>query len=198
MASVSVTKRGKFEILEGHRGELIAQAMAIAGGREDAEDVVQETLIEACRQPEDLDEKTLIGRARAINRRNAVDRLRSKRCNSRKIEQKRRQLPEQEFTTGGFSQLELRDSVNKAIMELPGELRELVVLRYFQYQSYKQIAQRLKMPLGTVHGRLMDAFAALFARLSAQLSGTPSTLHDDCKTQRNSTIAQARIEGEQA
>lgn len=53
--------------------------------------------------------------------------------------------------------------VQRAVMELPLSLREVLLLAYFQRMSYSQIADVLGIPLGTVKSRLHSAVAA-FAR----------------------------------
>ena len=44
-----------------------------------------------------------------------------------------------------------------ALEELPAEFRELIVLREFEELSYKQIADVIKVPIGTVMSRLSRA-----------------------------------------
>lgn len=50
--------------------------------------------------------------------------------------------------------------VKNVIDELPMHLREILLLSYFQRLSYNQIADALKIPLGTVKSRLHAAVAA--------------------------------------
>ncbi len=53
--------------------------------------------------------------------------------------------------------------VQRAVDRLPHTLKEILLLAYFQRLSYSQIADELKIPLGTVKSRLHAAVAA-FAR----------------------------------
>jgi RNA polymerase sigma-70 factor (ECF subfamily) len=53
--------------------------------------------------------------------------------------------------------------VKSLVDEMPGHLREILLLSYFQKMSYGQIAETLSIPLGTVKSRLHAAVAA-FAR----------------------------------
>ncbi len=53
--------------------------------------------------------------------------------------------------------------VQQAIDQMPWSLREILLLAYFQRMSYNQIAESLKIPLGTVKSRLHSAVAS-FAR----------------------------------
>ncbi len=53
-----------------------------------------------------------------------------------------------------------------AVLSLPVKHREVIVLNHFQQMSYKQIAQTLAVPIGTVTSRLHKARAALREKLS--------------------------------
>lgn len=55
------------------------------------------------------------------------------------------------------------EAVQKAVDRMPGALKEILLLAYFQRLSYNQIADELDIPLGTVKSRLHAAVAA-FAR----------------------------------
>ncbi|HYF51546.1 MAG TPA: RNA polymerase sigma factor [Planctomycetota bacterium] len=154
--------------LETCRAELLKQAQFILGSREDAEDCVQETLLEASQKKRPTG--ALLTWLRSINRANAIDSLRARQSQNRKTESRRYLLPEDTFTTGGFSRLELRDSLEKSIAALPAEMQRVIRLRYYQHQSYKQIAETMGMPIGTVSGILMDAFAMMYAKLGEHLS----------------------------
>lgn len=54
--------------------------------------------------------------------------------------------------------------VKRAVDELPTNLREILLLAYFQRLSYGQIADALQIPLGTVKSRLHSAVAAFAER----------------------------------
>ncbi len=45
---------------------------------------------------------------------------------------------------------ELQDNLKKAVEELPDVYREIVILRHYEEHSYKEIAEILDLPLGTV------------------------------------------------
>ena len=59
----------------------------------------------------------------------------------------------------GIESAETRDRVRWAVDQLPLSLREIILLAYFQRMSYKQIAESLDIPLGTVKSRLHTAVA---------------------------------------
>jgi RNA polymerase sigma factor (sigma-70 family) len=58
-----------------------------------------------------------------------------------------------------------KQSVRRAVEELPLDLREVVVLREMEGMSYKDIAAIAKIPLGTVMSRLARARERLRQRL---------------------------------
>lgn len=157
-----------WNILENHRQELLAQARAILSNPEDAEDVVQQTFYDAVRSVGQLQDAAALGAwLRSLNRCNAMDRLRGRRSDSARAEAIKH--PEKTFTTGGFSLLELRDSVSKALEGLPPRLRDVVRMRYFEGLSHKDIAERLGVSLSSVNAYLMDASVKLFTRLKSQM-----------------------------
>jgi len=55
--------------------------------------------------------------------------------------------------------------VHQAMEELPAEYREILVLRELEELSYKEIAQVVEIPLGTVMSRLSRARRELYIRL---------------------------------
>jgi RNA polymerase sigma-70 factor (ECF subfamily) len=62
-------------------------------------------------------------------------------------------------------------AVHQAIEELPFDYREIVILRELEGFSYKEIAQIVDIPLGTVMSRLSRARAELYTRLGDALGG---------------------------
>src|SRR5258708_3320769 len=113
-----------WELVDRYREELIAQALLILGNREDAEDVVQETIIDAFRDTQKLSEVSSIGAwLKTLNRFNALDRQRAKRRSKDSQIIRQRELQDKTFTTGGFSLVDLRESTKAALETLPPELR---------------------------------------------------------------------------
>jgi RNA polymerase sigma-70 factor (ECF subfamily) len=56
-----------------------------------------------------------------------------------------------------YSDLELRDRLEKAIARLPAQQRLLVAAHYLQGVQYEDLAEALRMPLGTVKTQLYRA-----------------------------------------
>jgi RNA polymerase sigma-70 factor (ECF subfamily) len=62
-----------------------------------------------------------------------------------------------------------RELVRQAIEELPFEYREAVVLRELEGLSYKEIAEIVEVPLGTVMSRLSRARERLEQSLASRV-----------------------------
>ena len=72
---------------------------------------------------------------------------------------------------GELEQIDLRKRIRLALAELPPTLREAVVLRDLQEFSYQEIADKLRLPEGTVKSRINRGrleLARQFRRLQAQ------------------------------
>jgi RNA polymerase sigma-70 factor (ECF subfamily) len=65
---------------------------------------------------------------------------------------------------------ERRELVLRAIGSLPGEFREIIILRDMQDHAYEEIAEQLEIPVGTVRSRLHRARSELRARLEGILN----------------------------
>ena len=76
---------------------------------------------------------------------------------------------------------ETRREVRSALMQLPEEYRQVLVLRFMQELSYEEIGQTLKLPAGTVKSRLNRAKAQLKEILSrsGNLFGAASVIHTE-------------------
>ena len=78
-------------------------------------------------------------------------------------------LPESEVPE---FRLETTLDVHQAVRDLPEEFRSVVVLRYVADLSYKEIANVMELPLGTVQSRLRRALDKLESSLG-QSSSAP-------------------------
>lgn len=64
---------------------------------------------------------------------------------------------------------EIRQTVNKAIQDLPEDLRTAILLREIEGMSYEEIAQTMECPVGTVRSRIFRAREAIDKRVSPLL-----------------------------
>jgi RNA polymerase sigma-70 factor (ECF subfamily) len=67
------------------------------------------------------------------------------------------------------------EQVRAAIQELPVEFREVILLREYEDLSYREIANVLGCPVGTVMSRLGRARAELRTLLAGTLKGSSSS-----------------------
>jgi RNA polymerase sigma-70 factor (ECF subfamily) len=81
--------------------------------------------------------------------------------------------PEQSAVAG-----DRRRQVAAALAGLPGDMREILVLREIEDLSYKQIASVLDLPIGTVMSRLARAREKLAADLAGRLGRRGNGLPD--------------------
>ena len=58
-----------------------------------------------------------------------------------------------------------QEALQRALSELPDDYRLVVVMFYFEQRSYKEIAETLRVPMGTVMSRLSRAKGQLRQRL---------------------------------
>jgi RNA polymerase sigma-70 factor (ECF subfamily) len=171
-----------WQLVDRFRADLINQGYAILGNLQDAEDVAQETLCRAYRELHQLHDPLKLGAwIRSINRCNALDlRRRRKREFSAKHE-----IQEQgsDPATGGFTQVDMRELIARAVDSLPEDLRTVIVFRYWEHLPYQEIARRLGMPLGTVKSQLARADKLLEKRLQVVLAPAKAPAADTAESQ---------------
>jgi RNA polymerase sigma-70 factor (ECF subfamily) len=88
--------------------------------------------------------------------------------------------------------------LQKAIDELPDDFKLVLVGFYFEQCSYKELAQRLELPIGTVMSRLSRAKAFLRTRLLAGEPAVPKQphIHFEDSTNRDSHDRDSHSGGE--
>lgn len=64
---------------------------------------------------------------------------------------------------------EIEQTVYKAIMDLPDDLKTAITLREIEGMSYEQIAEAMECPIGTVRSRIFRARGAIDKRLEPLL-----------------------------
>lgn len=78
-----------------------------------------------------------------------------------------------EGPTDHAERTEERERVRTCVAKLPDLLREVILLAYFQGMKYRDIADALEIPLGTVKSRLHAALVKLTEEWKALNSGEP-------------------------
>ena len=82
-------------------------------------------------------------------------------------------LPSGERVEEEIEKRELHDVVQEALVKLPPEYREAVVLRDLEGRSYEEIAAILDVPAGTVRSRIHRGREALRQILSSYVETNP-------------------------
>ena len=134
-------------------------AYSLTGSAHDADDLLQNTIERILSRgvPEDVE---LAKWAFRVCRNLWIDEYRA-----RKIRQNATQVPElEEPTVDGenevYQQITLGE-VNSAMDKLPDDQRSILALIAVQGMSYKEVAETLSIPMGTVMSRLARARVAL-------------------------------------
>ncbi|HZS13748.1 MAG TPA: sigma-70 family RNA polymerase sigma factor [Candidatus Dormibacteraeota bacterium] len=149
-------------LVERYQDELYTMALRLLGTPADAADVVQETFLRAYMNLPRLRHASVrawLFRV-AVNASRDVQR-RAVRRPADSLEQddgKVLELPSQEMGPEAAAEAKERaEAIRAAVMQLPLDYRVAVVLRDVNDLSYEEIAEALRVPLGTVKSRLSRA-----------------------------------------
>ncbi len=154
------------ELVARHYERVYRYAYRLAGSGSDAEDLTQETFAKAQQSLDQLREPERAAGWLLTIARNAF--LQSCRKTQRAAELSLEALaelsdePEPGFLTGEID----AEGLQAALLELPEEFRTPLVLFYFEEFAYKEIAEQMAVPIGTVMSRLARAKAHLRRRLA--------------------------------
>jgi RNA polymerase sigma-70 factor (ECF subfamily) len=148
---------------------ILRAALVLTGNRWDAEDLAQETFLQA------------IGSWRRFRRRSRADTwlyailLNRHRSRLRTVRRRRqgwlrwlRRAPARRDADPAEARIEWeewRDTLWAAVARLPEPQQHTLVLRYSEGLAYDEIAEVLRCPIGTVKSRLHHGLAALGRRL---------------------------------
>ncbi len=170
---------------DGHRsafGELVQRymerayfsALGLVGNHEDALDLSQEAFVRAFRARAAIDaDRPFYPWLYQIIRRLCFNHTRDRQLHRRKIYAAGKWLAETTLGRGAVrpdvavERSELRDQVAAALRRLRPHHREIIVLREFQELRYREIAELLEVPVGTVMSRLYTARRSLSDELVA-------------------------------
>jgi RNA polymerase sigma-70 factor (ECF subfamily) len=161
---------------------LYSYALALTRNHAEAEDLVQETYVRAIPAMGRLrTDSNMKGWLFTILRNIWLNQLRKRRNGPQMIENEAGDFgassiaePSKDPHDLYASKMET-EQVRRAIVELPPDFREVLLLREYEDLSYQEIASILDCPIGTVMSRLGRARAKLRALLSATLIGSNSS-----------------------
>ena len=149
-------------LVERYQRQAVGHAVAILFNREDALDAVQEAFIDAFKAIDSFD------RARAfypwfyVLLRNRCYKMRTRNRETESIEDTEILAPQI-----GLAREE-RIALERALVSLPREDRELITLKYLDGLSYQELAEHLQIPKGTVMSRLFHVRRQLQRKLTGQ------------------------------
>lgn len=155
------------DLFAGYRGSAYRYCAGMLGSPEDAMDVVQEAFLVAFKGIRRVDpERGFGGWFHGILRHLCLATLRHRRAelNPDLLTRVADPGPSPESQTLGA---ERRSVVARCLTKLTPVQREVVVLRELEGLSYREIAERLDVPIGTVMSRLYEARRALARELRA-------------------------------
>ena len=159
-----------------HLTDAYALAYRITGSHADAEDVLQDACLRAFRAVGDVADSSARPWMMTIMRNTAFTWIRKNRPSAVFAVDDLEEV-EAAQTDPGEPGLEMmliaQSDLETSIAALPDPFRETVILRNLHGLSYREIAERTKVPIGTVMSRLARARAALKARWLKEAEGQP-------------------------
>lgn len=152
---------------DGHAEALWRYAVRLTGDEQLAEDVVQEALLRAWRNPRILEQGSAASKAwlYTVARNFAIDECRSARA---RWEVGSARLPERERSDHTDRTLDAW-LIADALSQLKPEHRVVIVRAYYRGESIAELAEALDVPPGTVKSRLHYGLRAL--RLALEENG---------------------------
>lgn len=164
------------DVVRAHYEDVYRFAFRLAGNAVDAEDLTQHTFLTACRK---LHQIQNLQKTRAwlltITRNHF---LKGKQRDSVDLLTFEDAIPS--LDAPGEIRLEFdTEALQLALNELPEPYKTPIVLYYFEEIGYKQIAEQLQIPIGTVMSRLSRGKRFLRNRLSANVESSISDSFDE-------------------
>jgi RNA polymerase sigma-70 factor (ECF subfamily) len=159
------------EVYRRYGGAVWSVARRVCGDRTLAEDVTQTVFADLWRRPQRFDASRgalrpwLVAQAHA----RAVDAVRSETARQRRQEREARLAPAPSPDVEAEVHLAaLSDGVRRAVARLDPDEREAIVLAYFGGHSYRETAQLIGAPEGTVKSRIRRGLQSLRRALESE------------------------------
>lgn len=163
------------ELIEQYHRGVYRYAYRLSGSDADAEDLTQQTFLQVQRHVEQVRESSRLKSWIFSIVRNCFLESRRRRTplNATTVE-----LHMDEIVQPAPAEPVDGQQLHLALQELPDEFRMVVLMYYFEELSYREIAETLGIPIGTVMSRLSRGKSHLRARLSSDAGSAPTTQPD--------------------
>lgn len=159
VALVLAGDRSRFQVLvDRHRGLVFRAALAVLGHAADADDVLQDTFLAAYQGLKELkDRDNVRGWLYAIAWHTAHDVLR-RRIRARAVERSLEQAAEPVAPPDPAPGVQdVKQRIREGLDQLPEPLRQVILLKYVDGLSYRDISRTLDISEGAVGERLYRA-----------------------------------------
>jgi len=156
------------EAYRRHGGAVVALARRLLADQSLAEEVVLEVFLRLWNQPDRFDPErgSLRSYLLAQSHGRAVDLLRSETSRRRREERQARQTAERGYDIEDeVMDLTVGEQVKEVMGVLPAEERRAIELAYFGGLTYRQVAEALDAPEGTVKSRIRAGLRRMRASL---------------------------------
>jgi RNA polymerase sigma-70 factor, ECF subfamily len=166
-------ERAFAELYQRHQAPLFRFAVRMTGSSWAAEEIVQDVFMMLVREPKKFDaERGTLGAFLYGVARNRIMKHLERTPRDFSLDESgeagRESYPQlqEQMTPARWAELrERREQVRAAVLELPPEFREAVVLCELEEMSYEEAARTLDCPVGTIRSRLHRGRALLLAKL---------------------------------
>lgn len=157
------------ELVARHQQALCQYAYRITGNAASACDVVQETFLQLCRQPQSKIEAHAAAWLYRVCRNRALDWLRKEKPMQDFPEEQVACLPDGNPTPAeSAEQNDKAQSIRRAMSQLPERQQEVLRLKFQHHLSYREIASITRLKTGHVGWLIHTGLAALKTTLQPQ------------------------------
>jgi RNA polymerase sigma-70 factor, ECF subfamily len=156
------------ELYDRHSHVLYGLIVRILRDRSEAEEVLQEVFVLAWNRVDTYNVAlgTPAGWLVRVARNRAIDRLRAKMAHGRAVESLPCEIASAENPEASASLSEWQRAVMRALDAIPREQRDLIEDAYYLGFTQSELAERHKLPLGTVKTRIRSGLSSLREQLS--------------------------------
>jgi RNA polymerase sigma-70 factor (ECF subfamily) len=159
------------EVYKEYSSAVFGLAVRVLANESLAEDVTQEVFVRLWERPErfDADRGSLRSFVLAMAHSRAVERVRSEEARRRRHMHESQQQPvfADPDPAGMLADRATAQAVRKALVDLPHPERLPIELAYFGGMSYRQVAEHLGEPVGTIKYRIRCGMQKMRAALRA-------------------------------